>query len=670
MPCPTKICPIRQDLPGRVKPGNPASEYNWQWSTGQQVSQIEATQNGRYTATITDAVTGCQLVQPVLAFLFENIDPGFPAYIEQCDSLVLDAKYSQANILWSTGETSRKIKVKSSGTYMVSISESNGGQQTCAGGDTVEVVINQSPKPALEQDYTFCGNESLELAMPNRGNQIEWNDAGNSLQKSITQAGFFWVKETTPQNCATVNGFNVSKLPYPQFDLGADTSFCENQHYLLIVNALADSYRWADGVTGNQRQANYTGLYKITATNNQGCSFTDSVNIAINPVPVVNIGPDTSICFGQQVSLDVSEHGETFAWNNGWQQPALNVTETGNYQVEVTNSFGCSALSNKRGVTVLPVPFSPFSEKYLEVCDSVKLFADNPGALYQWGNGSQLVNLSVYSSGLYKVHITNAENCSISDSAEVLVTKTATPELQNLAYICEGNQVLLNAGFFGSGYSYFWNTGESSQVITAEKAGTYKVSVTHEKGCQATDSTVVKYYHSPEVDLGSDAFLCKFSELVLDAGNPESLYQWGSDSGFAATTRQITVQQPATYWVLVMTPDGCTTYDTIRVSPTEMSIEPEFLSASLAKVGDTIQFVDVSNPTPWQYYWDFGDLTSAGEKAPTHIYYSEGVYNVMLQVSNSSCEANIRKDITINGYNKSYLAALQQELENRTITRP
>jgi gliding motility-associated-like protein len=54
---------------------------------------------------------------------------------------------------------------------------------------------------------------------------------------------------------------------------------------------------------------------------------------------------------------------------------------------------------------------------------------------------------------------------------------------------CEGGSVTLDAG---SGYSnYSWNTGASSQVITASTSGTYSVTVTSTTGCTTGSSSVV-----------------------------------------------------------------------------------------------------------------------------------------------------------------------------------
>ncbi|HWQ67102.1 MAG TPA: PKD domain-containing protein [Methanospirillum sp.] len=56
-----------------------------------------------------------------------------------------------------------------------------------------------------------------------------------------------------------------------------------------------------------------------------------------------------------------------------------------------------------------------------------------------------------------------------------------------------------------------------------------------------------------------------------------------------------------------------------------------------------VTFTDLSknNPTAWR--WDFGDLTTATDKNPVHVYTKEGTYSVTLNVSNSAGSDQITK---------------------------
>jgi len=64
--------------------------------------------------------------------------------------------------------------------------------------------------------------------------------------------------------------------------------------------------------------------------------------------------------------------------------------------------------------------------------------------------------------------------------------------------ICNGCTILLDAG---TGFtSYNWSTGENTQTIIVDSAGTYSVQVTDVNGCMNADTIVVN------VSTGIDAF--------------------------------------------------------------------------------------------------------------------------------------------------------------------
>jgi PKD repeat protein len=54
----------------------------------------------------------------------------------------------------------------------------------------------------------------------------------------------------------------------------------------------------------------------------------------------------------------------------------------------------------------------------------------------------------------------------------------------------------------------------------------------------------------------------------------------------------------------------------------------------LGKAPFVVRFTDLSKGSPTAWAWDFGDGTGSDEQHPSHIYMSEGSYNVKLTVSN------------------------------------
>lgn len=107
--------------------------------------------------------------------------------------------------------------------------------------------------------------------------------------------------------------------------------------------------------------------------------------------------------------------------------------------------------------------------------------------VYDWTGGSSGPTLSVSSSGSYFVTVTDINGCTVTD--EYVVTEL--PEL--VVPITESSCMLTAAptGGTGSGYTYLWNTSETTSSITADMDITYSVTVTDSNGCIGVGTFVV-----------------------------------------------------------------------------------------------------------------------------------------------------------------------------------
>jgi gliding motility-associated-like protein len=62
---------------------------------------------------------------------------------------------------------------------------------------------------------------------------------------------------------------------------------------------------------------------------------TASWTVEVLPSPIINLGPDQTICPGNTVSLDASERGATYHWQDGSTESSFLAERPGNYWVEV-----------------------------------------------------------------------------------------------------------------------------------------------------------------------------------------------------------------------------------------------------------------------------------------------------------------------------------------------
>ncbi len=642
--------------------GPPSNAYKWH--DGSTTNSIIVKQNGLNSVAVTNPVTGCSSYKETYVELSASVLPRLGNDLEACDYALLDAHNPGATYQWSTGEKTRIIEIKNTGTYSVTVTDING----CKGYDTINATINASPEITLPASLEFCEGASATIDPGVKDGTFNWNTGENTSTIEVGAPGQYWVEITGASGCSDQAMTNVAINPLPIISLGSNLQACEDVVMTLNAGNPGSTYAWNTGETTQAIKPGQSGWYTVAVTNGFGCAEKDSVQVTLHTMPVADLGVDKSVCKGDKVLLDAGAPGRYY-WSTNETTPTITVSKAGDYWVRVTNSNNCTSISGPVSVTVREMPEKPFDGGRTEACKFALLDAQNPGSAYNWHNGNSQRNYYTETSGWVWVEITNAENCSVRDSVEVYVKPVADLDLPDGINICDNSHEFIDAGYFGEGYTYSWNTGSSEQFIKASAPGWYKVDVEHAEGCVVTDSTYVVSMPAPEIRLKKEIIMCSNSGLVLDAGNPGSLYSWGNSSGETYSGQVWDISSAGTYWVYVMAPNGCANSDTTEILQTSMSITPHFMVASNIRIGDTVRYVDLSVPDPVDYYWEFGDMITSTDKEPTHIYYVQDTFNATLTVSNEICSATISKPIHVEGYNPYYRIKMGMDKEQQELNR-
>jgi gliding motility-associated-like protein len=245
-----------------------------------------------------------------------------------------------------------------------------------------------------------------------------------------------------------------------------------------------------------------------------------------------------------------------------------------------------------------------------------------------WNNQPGIFNISVFEE--------TSTGC-LGNSVEAKVEIIASPlfELGPPKTICEGTQVELSPG---SGFSkYLWQDGSINPVFIVSKAGMYWVEVTNLEGCSYRDSLNVSISSPQKIDLGKDTMICSPNELVLDAGNNATFYEWSNGLN---TQSIIAHEGDGQIWVKVVDAFGCKGSDTIQILNCVLQNKLEIANAFTPN-GDnhndfweirgcqyypnmTVKIFDrwgiqvFSSAMGYSYPWDG---TSNGKQMPTSAYY-------------------------------------------------
>jgi hypothetical protein len=177
------------------------------------------------------------------------------------------------------------------------------------------------------------------------------------------------------------------------------------------------------------------------------------------PVTIVAAG-STTFCTGQ--SLDLNAPADySYLWSTGETVQTISVTEEGNYKVTVTNSEGCSSVSNVIRITVDPVEIPTLTVQGDTVfCagGSVQL-SSSASSAYTWSNGANTQSITVTEPGTYFVTTQGLCNEFSSTSVSVEVLTSEIP-------VVTGDTIAIDnvATLSASGTNLQWYTSQTDDT--------------------------------------------------------------------------------------------------------------------------------------------------------------------------------------------------------------
>ncbi len=583
-----------------------ATNPSYLWNTGDTSTSITVkgplSINGMYIVSVSEH--GCSASDTIIVTLLPTPSVDLGTDFQACNTATLDAGNSGSSYLWNTGETSRTITVDSSGDYMVEVTNAAG----CSASDTVHVTILPSLSVYIGDTVIACDSALLDAGIADA--IYLWNTGAQSREISVTRSGYYSVT-VTQNGCTGSDSVLVLIQLSPHVDLGPDIIACDSA--LLDAGAQTGSIHWSTGDRTQSITVMHSGSYSVTVDNN-GCTASDTVEVRIYQTPLIDLGPDQSVCDGP-LTLSAENPDLSYLWSTGDTGQSIDVHESGIYWVQADN-HGCTA-SDSIKVTLFPSPVFSLGPD-ISSCDSAALHAPIEGS-YEWSTGETTASVTVSSSGYYALTITDHNGCSAADTIHATIFESPHVDLGPDIEACDSAQLSVsNPG------SYLWSNGDTTAHITVTHSGIYVVTVTGRNNCSGSDRIEVVIHQSPHLDLGADTTVCE--GYTLDAGSFET-YLWNTGEH----SRQITVDSTGSYAVSVTDSNGCTARDSIKI--TVMALPQAQFTADTSTC-PVIQFTDQSSGPIDTWSWDFGDSTGSTDQHPGHSYAKNGRYTVTLTVSN------------------------------------
>ncbi|MGZ3866164.1 MAG: PKD domain-containing protein, partial [Bacteroidia bacterium] len=520
-----------------------ATSYNWNPSTGLSSSSggsVTATPatTTSYTVTGTDG-NGC--VNTATTTVTVNPLPTITVVSTTiCPTSTGTLTASGASTYtWNTGATGPSFTDSPvvTTTYTVAGTDANG----CFAGNTGTITINPSIVVTAGNNTPICAGGTINLTTTS-GTVWSWTGPGGYASSSqnptiinatTSMSGTYSLTATDASGCQGSTTTNVIVNPLPVLSIGSNGPICVNQT-LNLTSGGGSSYSWngPGGFTSAQQNPTITGVtataggvYTVTVTDGNTCVNTTTLNVVVNPLPVVGVTGST-VCVNGTINLG-STGGAGYSWSwsgpggyaSNQQFPSISpatLADAGTYVVTVTDSKNC-VNANAAQVVVNSLPI--VSVTTAQICAGTSTSLSASGAsTYVWspttGLSSSVSSAPVCSPAVttaYTVTGTDVKGCQSTATTTVVVTPAPaaviTPSITTgCAPVCTGftNVDTTNASL--NTYSWNFGNGQTSSSVAPTScynvAGNYTVSltVTNSIGCKGVSTATVVVYPVPNAD--------------------------------------------------------------------------------------------------------------------------------------------------------------------------
>lgn len=660
------------------------SPYSYFWTTGATTQTISDLVPGYYGVTVYD-VNGCKAIHGIVVNkpLTVTVKATDVLCYEWCDGAVEAIPMGGTGpytYVWNTGQTGSILNMLPTGTFSVTVTDSNGCTAEASGTigepDEIEITID------IDDLCSGAANADIEVMGGIPPYSYQWNDDNglpysNSQDLSDLPEGYYFLTVTDANGClqdtsiVVSDGVEIVPFPTPEDCEGTNSGSV----IVEVPNGIGPlTFYLSNGIVSDTKTIDSlsAGTYGVTVVDGAGCS--DSTTFEIGAGVSLDIEVNTTIsqcgnsCDGT-ATLTVS--GGTAPYTYLWDiNTTSQTTQTaidlcpGYYLVTVTDANNCEKVIP---VTIEEGPSG--MEATIEVteagCDSscngtamIDISGGTPPYSLSWtpniglDNGVEIVDLC---AGDYSLTITDQNQCTLVETFTIEESDPLTLLVEVTDASCENStdgctELTTIVPDNAPPFSIEWSNGVTDSLNCGLAPGIYGVTVTDANACVGiVDSIIVEADSDIEAMFDWQVDNCdsdSISITFIDSSETDSLnniisWEWIFSTGQTANDSVvfITVSVPVIDVTLVVENSaGCV--DTLMEQiMLDMITCNSMLQDTMVCQGDSL-WVETNCTSPdslLTYQWAPDSLIIAGATTSTaQINTSEpGSYLIWLTVSNS-----------------------------------
>jgi gliding motility-associated-like protein len=321
--------------------------------------------------------------------------------------------------------------------------------------DSLKKIITVSDKPPVglsAKDTLICKGDTIQISANIFGN-FTWQPNVNIINASTTTPSFFPAITTTYKVlvtdgvCSSQDSVRIRVVDFITVSAGADHDICLGDSIQLTAVSEAFKYSWSPIVSVSNPLIKNPFVNPITTTNYVAtatlghCVAKDTVRITVYNPPTANAGPDSTICYGNNLVLQGNYTGRSFAWsptaglvNPISIRPIAAPLQTTWYVLSAFGVAGCNrtVFDSVRIFVTPPVPAFAGNDTLVVVGQPLQLNATG-GTNYAWSPAFGLSNTNIANpvamftgstdSIRYRVTVSDGY-CSATDDINITVFKT------------------------------------------------------------------------------------------------------------------------------------------------------------------------------------------------------------------------------------------------------
>lgn len=514
------------------------------------------------------------------------------------------------------------------GTYNAKLIVFNDDTTFCTDTSFLTVLVNSYPSFSLGNDSTICFGDSIELFGAGQSYSHLWSTGSIDTTIVTDTSGVYWLN-TSNLYCSSTDTIELTFSLPPNVNLGSDTVICQGDSINLSATTPLASYLWNDNSTDSVLLATQTGQYWVEVFKSP-CLVSDSINILVENSLVVNLGSDSTMCFGDSIELFGTGQNYSHLWSTGSIDTTIVADTTGVYWLN-TSSLYCSSTDTIELIFSLPPNVNLGSDTVICQGNSINLSATTPSVSYLWNDNSTDSVLLVTQTGQYWVEVFQSP-CLVSDTIDIIVEDSFVVNLGTDTSLCIGESIILSS-IVASGGTYLWNDSSTSPLKNVISSGLYWMVANSQFGtCQSSDSVIISFDNRPFLFLGNDTSICDGDSVRLFTEIDSAIYNWST----GLSSQSIVVYKPGTY-ILTVDSGACSISDEIKIDvfPNPIiDLDPKYFVCK----GDSIEIILDDSYT--SYLWSNGDSLN-------YTFIGSGK-NHWIRVQNGPCLATDTFKLKIN----------------------